>query len=386
MDRHSVYFKLYSTHKALICLFLFAVVTLLPLSNAQANPAFARQYNVSCALCHAAFPRLNNFGREFLDNNIRMDGWEKAIGTDTGDARLVLPKFPQLAMRAQAFAQVRQNDARDDQGNVTFNSNYDFQSPYLIKLMSGAPLSENISYYFYGILAEKGANGSVIVEDAWFRHSNLFGAKVGMMLGQFQISDFMYGRETRLTVQDFMVYRMAGITYDRGITLDRALGPLTISMALTNGNGIEERASLNSAGFNRPDATFDRDSRKNAVVHLGLKLGDINAGMLYLDGNHEDAARTKMTDKRVYGVNLAYSRNDRWFLFSQWVWNEWADFTTTGKTARWQGGFVGADFVPNEYWAFSMLYNTVSAGDLKDAPVYGGLRMNTLTATASYYF
>ncbi|MEK6748348.1 MAG: hypothetical protein AABY83_03990 [Pseudomonadota bacterium] len=389
MDRLSAYCTYFSSRHFLTVIF-FISGTLLNHADALANPAFARQYGVSCVLCHAAFPRLNSFGREFLDKNIRMEGWEKAVGADTGDARLVLPKFPQLAMRAQAFAQARQNDARDvnNQPGLTYNSNYDFQSPYLIKLMSGAPLSENISYYFYGILAEKGANGSVIVEDAWAKHSNIFGAKIGLMFGQFQISDFMYGRETRLTVQDFMVYRMAGITYDRGIALDRSFGPLTVSMAFTNGNGIEERASLNSAGFNRPDATFDRDSRKNAVMHLGLKLGDLNAGMLFLDGNHENAAKTDMTDKRVYGVNLSYARGERWFLFSQWLWSEWYDFVTPGKVARWQGGFLGADYILNDDWAFSLLYNTVGAGDLENDNQYkyDGLRTNTLTATTAYYF
>lgn len=38
--------------------------------SAQANPAFARQYGVSCMTCHAAFPRLNSFGEQFLADNI----------------------------------------------------------------------------------------------------------------------------------------------------------------------------------------------------------------------------------------------------------------------------------------------------------------------------
>ncbi len=37
----------------------------------QAMPEFARKYNMSCVACHAAFPRLNQFGEYFADNNMR---------------------------------------------------------------------------------------------------------------------------------------------------------------------------------------------------------------------------------------------------------------------------------------------------------------------------
>jgi hypothetical protein len=38
--------------------------TLLWPEPAEAIPAFARKYRVSCALCHQPFPRLNAFGEE----------------------------------------------------------------------------------------------------------------------------------------------------------------------------------------------------------------------------------------------------------------------------------------------------------------------------------
>ena len=41
---------------------------------AQAMPAFARQYEMSCAMCHNAFPRLNEFGEHFRDSNYRLPG------------------------------------------------------------------------------------------------------------------------------------------------------------------------------------------------------------------------------------------------------------------------------------------------------------------------
>jgi len=38
-------------------------------ATSQAMPVFARQYEMSCAACHDAYPRLNDFGAYFRDSN-----------------------------------------------------------------------------------------------------------------------------------------------------------------------------------------------------------------------------------------------------------------------------------------------------------------------------
>jgi len=104
--------------------------------RADAMPAFAREYGVSCNVCHAAYPRLNDFGNRFAgDMNYRLANWREHT-VETGDEMLALPK--------------------------------------------SLPLTDNISYYFYMIFAEKGANTEVIVEDAWFSYDDLFNSGVGL--------------------------------------------------------------------------------------------------------------------------------------------------------------------------------------------------------------
>jgi hypothetical protein len=62
---------------------------------------------------------------------------------------LALPKTVPLALRAQAYVQMRQtSDIDPATGAVANRATWDFQSPYLLKLLSSAPLSNNISYYF----------------------------------------------------------------------------------------------------------------------------------------------------------------------------------------------------------------------------------------------
>lgn len=362
--------------------------SLLVTKEAEANPVFARQTNLSCAACHAAYPRLNSFGEAFLAGNIRLPGWKEQIGTDTGDDMLVLPKMPQVGFRVQGYAQARSADVIDSStGKTVQEADYDIQAPYLIKLFSAAPLSDNISYYFYAMMAEKGSNGEILVEDAWLNYSDLFGTGVGMMAGQFQLSDLMFPRETRLTFQDFIPYRMAGITYDRGVSFTRGVGPIKVDFGVSNGNGIDQQATLNSAGYNRPDHAFDNNRSKTFFGRLGADMGPVNGGFFFADGKRENAAGTGVSDSQVIGVDFSQSINEEIFWFAQYLQVTWDDFLSKGKSAEWSGGFAGLDYVYSSRWVFSGLYNYADANDLKDSgTVYEGIALNSFTGAVSYYF
>ncbi len=367
----------------------------LSLQSASAMPEFARRYNLSCAACHSAFPRLNQFGEHFAANNMRLPNWMET-SRQLGDERLALPDHVPLAMRVQAYVQARQGRSIDPLTGASQSAATDFQAPYLIKLLSSAPLSDNISYYAYMIFGEKGQNGTVVVEDAWFSYANLFGSGIDAMLGQFSLSDAMFPRETRLPFQDFMVYRMAGLTYDRGIQFSRGVGPLAIDLGITNGNGIKDNLGLNSPGYQRPDRMFDNDSSKTVYTHVGADLGRVNLGVFAESGKQRSAAGpaglqrgARDTDKRVVGVDARgqFGGSLNWYL--QYLWNRWDGFLDADPTRdyRWNGGFAGIDWIPNDRWAFSMLYNRDHAGGLAHSnTIYEGIAMNSLTFTSSYYF
>src|SRR5690606_13945839 len=164
-----------------VLLVLVLAAPLLAPAVAWSMPEFARRYNLSCSVCHDAFPRLNAFGQNFADMNYKLPNWRTANTLDLGDERLALPERPPFAVRMQAYVQARDGEEIDPITGFTGNdSDFDFQAPYLIKLLSSAPLSDDITYYFYGIFAEKGGNGETLIEDAWFRHADLFGSGVGM--------------------------------------------------------------------------------------------------------------------------------------------------------------------------------------------------------------
>ena len=365
---------------------------------ATAMPAFARQYQMSCNACHSAFPRLNAFGENFRDEmNMRLPSWKEVTTTKTNDDMLALPALLPLAVRAQAFVQGRDSKQIDPLTGPTGNdSSFDFQSPYLLKLLAAAPLSDHISFYFYGIFAEKGENGSVIIEDAWFSHDDVFGTGIGLQLGQFQVSDVMFPRETRMTFQDFQLYRMAGVTYERGVLFGRGLGPVDLEIGVVNGNGINANVNINSPGYRRPDRMFDNDDRKSVFGHIGSELGPVSAGLFGLTGEQRSAAGlagqsqgSRDTDRLVYGVDLAGQVGAKTSWFAQALWNRWDGFLDSdpARNLRWFGAFAGVDYVHNDRWAYSLLYNHNDAGDFKGTgTLFEGIEMRSVTLAASYYF
>ncbi|MBL8197632.1 MAG: hypothetical protein JNJ67_01745 [Chromatiales bacterium] len=372
--------------------------------EAWSQPGFARQYNISCAACHSAFPKLNAFGEQFAGNNFRLPNWKEATTVDVGDDMLRLPKFPPFAIRAQAYVQGRDGEEVDVETGPTGNdSSFDFQSPYLIKLLSSAPLSDHMTYYFYGIFAEKGDNGETVIEDAWFRHDDLFGSEIAMQLGQFQVSDLMFPREVRLSFQDYYAYRAAGITYERGVVFDRDVGPVGLGLGLVNGSGIEQNFTINSPGYKRPDKMFDNDSQKSVFGRIGIPVGPVEIGLFALTGEQKSATGyagtdtgTRKTDKRIFGVDLSGDIGARYNWYVQVLWNQWDDFFDQDPNFPdrdpdadydWVGGFAGIDYIHSDRWAFSALYNYAEADDFDDTgTIYEGIEINSLALTASYYF
>ncbi len=63
-------------------------------AQAQAVPAFSRKYGISCSQCHAAYPLLNDYGREFKNNGfVRERAKEEGVRIEASD--MMLPKdFP----------------------------------------------------------------------------------------------------------------------------------------------------------------------------------------------------------------------------------------------------------------------------------------------------
>ncbi len=137
----------------IIILFVIAILTV---HDLFAIPAFARKYKLSCQTCHTPIPRLKAFGDEFAGNAFKMPEMESSrYYVETGDDELSLIRDFPIAVRLDMHAIIKTDDAENG---------LDFQSPYLVKLLSGGELADNLAYYFYFYMNER---GSVVgIEDA----------------------------------------------------------------------------------------------------------------------------------------------------------------------------------------------------------------------------
>lgn len=346
-----------STLLAAIVAVLTAVALLFPAGDANAIPAFARKYNASCTLCHAPVPRLKAFGEEFAARGFRMvEPGEPAEGADpprgttpTGDPLLQLPERVPLAVRLDGHVAWR------DEGDA----DTDFETPYVAKLLTGGPLSPKIAYYAYFILEEGEVEG---LEDAYFHFSKIFGSKVDLLFGQFQVSDPLFKRELRIERSDYEIYKVrvgetrANLTYDRGLMfLGSGPGDVDVTFQIVNGNGI-------------PHGEFDNDSNKNLALRLSRDFGSVRFGLFGYSGREENEAGIE-DEIRYWGPDLTLKPHPDWELNLQYLERTDDDPFFEGSGARevtTEGGFAELLFFPKGQdgrWSIAALYNSVDSDD-----------------------
>lgn len=256
---------------------------LMPPLQADAIPAFARKYRVSCALCHAPFPRLNEFGETFAGNGFRLAVGEPAQDTTwAGDPLLRLQSAIPLAVRIDAYMA-----AVGEGGDVVAS---DLQTPFGLKLLSGGQITDDISYYLYFFMSERGEVAGL--EDAFVQFTDVAGSGVNAVVGQFQVSDPLFKRELRLPYEDYALYRMrvgdarADFTYDRGVMLTWSPREGTDVVAeVVNGRGLEHAEATRR---------YDGDQGKNVLARVSQDLhlvrvgGVVYAGRERADGIADD--------------------------------------------------------------------------------------------------
>lgn len=254
------------------------VATVLAAQTAWAIPAFARKYGVSCMQCHAPVPRLNAFGEAFAANGFEFAVAEPPRDTvGTGDALLRLQRDIPLAIRYDAYFRTL-TEPTNGQNTA------DFQTPWVIKLLSGGQVAEKVSYYLYFLLAERGEVAGL--EDAYVQFTDVAGTGVALLMGQFQISDPLFKRELRLEYDDYVPYRVkvgttsADLTYDRGLmALWSPREGTDVAVELVAGRGL-------NAAENRQ---FDPDDAKSTMVRISQDIGSLRLGAFAYRGYEREA-------------------------------------------------------------------------------------------------
>ena len=367
--------------------FLAAMVLLIiPAKRADAIPAFARKYQISCQVCHSpAIPRLKAFGDDFAGDGFRMTEYESPRHfIETGDSRLSLFRELPLAFRLD--------------GHATFNFNnegsVDFAAPLVLKIISGGELSDKLSYYFYFLMNERGQIAGL--EDAFLMYRDLLGTGVSIYMGQFSVSDPMFKAELRYTLENYKIYASApggstiDLKYDRGIMLEKGFATGTsVVLEVVSGSGLSEADRWH---------VFDKDKYKNVLLKATQDIGDYASlgffgytGKEVLQHNTSDFVNTV----KMYGPDLVLDFNEKLIIGLQYVWRTDSDVSLNPEEpmradVMTRGGFAEVIFSPKgdmSTWYLSGLMNWVESDinnlDYTSATLHAGylLRRNVRLVT-----
>jgi len=318
--------------------------------EAAAIPAFARKYRMSCSTCHQPFPRLKEFGDDFAGNGFVLENEEAPrYYVDTGDETLDLIRDFPIAIRLDTWAMYNTESGRD----------LDFQTPYVMKLLSGGELAKNFSYYVYFYLDEYGDVAGI--DDAFVQFNDLFGQDLDLYIGQYSLSDPLMKSELRTTYEPYKIYksRVAGsnirLSYDRGffVTYGGLPTGTGITFEMANGNGI---------GGADGDHNFDNDANNVFGLHLSQDVGGLfSLGGFGLMGKEKNVNENEVMyvgvdagmDIGPIALSLQYmSRTDSNPLF---IGTNQLEVVTNGIIAE-------AVYLPNgdkSKWFTTLLFNMV---------------------------
>jgi len=159
-----------------------AVVLLVaPAMRAEAIPAFARKYGMSCTACHVAWPIFNQEGQNFRDN-----GYQFGLGKD--DPVTLSPAYIPIALRTTpAYQFTRQTNQPSDQGPITVQSG-GVPLPPGVDILTAGTVAKDISFLL--VVSGFGPDGTASVESAWARLDNLFGSGwLNFKIGKFELDE-----------------------------------------------------------------------------------------------------------------------------------------------------------------------------------------------------
>lgn len=283
---------------------------LLQAPSADGIPAFARKYQISCQVCHSpAMPRLKPFGDEFAGNGFRMTEYESPRHfIQAGDDKLSLFRELPVAVRMDGHATYN----FDNRGSA------DMAAPFVLKLLSGGELSDNLSYYFYFMFSERGKIAGI--EDAFLVYSDFLGTGINITMGQFAVSDPLFKSELRYTLESYRIYGSkpgtsnADLKYDKGVVFDKGFSTgTTIVGQIVNGNGI---------GAADDGYLFDKDKYKNFMLRVNQDVGQfITVGFFGYTGREvvHDAIYSDVSDIMMFGPDITLDFNERIMLNVQFV-------------------------------------------------------------------
>jgi len=158
-----------------------AVAVATAASRADAFPAFARKYGMSCSACHVAWPIFNQVGQNFRDN-----GYQFGLGKD--DPITLTPGYIPIALRTTpAYTYTRTTNQFSQQGPTTIQQG-GVPLPPGVDILTGGVIAKDLSFLL--VVSGFGPDGGASVESGWVRFDNLAGSGwLNVKIGKFELDE-----------------------------------------------------------------------------------------------------------------------------------------------------------------------------------------------------
>lgn len=328
----------------------FVLIIFFTTADVNAIPAFARKYNMSCQTCHSPFPKLKPYGDGFAKNGfVLADKDAPRYFLETGDSELSLIRDVPIAFRLEGYATFKHKSSIDK---------FEIGSPRLLKILSGGSIYKNISYYFYFYLSEKGEITGL--EDAYIMFNNLFDTDLDLYLGQFQISDPLFKRELRLTLEDYQIYKKKiglsniNLAYDRGLMVNYGLPTKTdLTLEILNGSGI---GPIQNDDFNN-DKFVNFVGRISQEVNDNLRVGTF--GFL-----GKESLTHQVNQVYMFGADFTISIGNSLEINFQYLNRKDSDPEVNYSNVKTNGSFIELVYTPKgdeSKWYAAVLGNYIDS-------------------------
>ncbi|HHJ35436.1 MAG TPA: hypothetical protein ENJ87_06700, partial [Gammaproteobacteria bacterium] len=164
------------------------------INDAEAVPAFARKYDMTCNVCHTRQPRLNPFGQRFLENGYQLpgtsDGGTKEkhlLGGELNGATLDdISNYMAVRLRAD----VQQASFKDNSVIGEANDDPDIIFPNVVNIFFAGTATKDIGFFFETEYATQGGEDPALrFERSYLSFNNVGGRQVAnIKVGNFDPS------------------------------------------------------------------------------------------------------------------------------------------------------------------------------------------------------
>lgn len=332
-----------------VCMILASISGL----RAEAIPAFARAYHMSCASCHAYYPRLNDFGEQFRRNGYQLPG---KSGLVTIASQRTLPASVEINTSSERSG--------SDNGNAT--TGY---------VLSGGTLAKDISFFFrYPAHTDTNISGAVPPERlqrADLLFSNVANTGLNVRGGRFtpayyafqpsyhllfgennwempSTNDYAEGVEISRYGAGCVSYYLGEVRWVQGYTYSALPHGYYGRVAKSFAGGLGETKGhwIGLSAFSGQVASFTYGPWYQNYPHMAdqplkqisadtsLNFGRANLSALYALGKYSSNESHPSQDFSAYVAQLAYAISPRWAAAFQvesvtYKRDAWANFGPT---------------------------------------------------------